>query len=53
MRDAALVGGQTRWHDVQGGWEVQAGPSGTATPACGARARAARGAIWRYLALSG
>ena len=22
---------------MQGGWEVQAGPSGTATPACGAR----------------
>ena len=29
--------GAKRGGMMQGGWEVQAGPSGTATPACGAR----------------
>eukprot|EP00966_Prymnesium_polylepis_P205208 4755055-Prymnesium_polylepis.1 len=35
MRDAALVRASMRWCIVVG--DVQAGPSGTATPACGAR----------------
>ena len=29
--------GAKRGGMMQGGWEVQAGPSGTTTPACGAR----------------
>eukprot|EP00966_Prymnesium_polylepis_P230416 5331673-Prymnesium_polylepis.1 len=36
MRDSALVGGKSA-SMLQGGREVQAGPSETATPACGAR----------------
>eukprot|EP00966_Prymnesium_polylepis_P241117 5576222-Prymnesium_polylepis.1 len=37
VRNAALVGTALRGGMMQGGGEVQGGPSGTTTPACGAR----------------